>query len=100
MKRGVYLYLTAEYVDELKKRGANISKLVDDHLKSLVSPKLARLPPEKLAEINPNFQAILDFGRSHLEYHRQYPNVGKLWYKIAARKLGISVQRLKRLIKG
>ena len=100
VKRNVTLSLTHEYVDGLKKRGANISKLVDDHLKEVYGRKFARLPQEELAKINPEFKLILDFGRSHLEYHRQRPEVARQWYKEAAAKLGISVRRLKKLIGG
>lgn len=32
MKRGVYLYLTAENYEELKKRGVNVSREVDKYL--------------------------------------------------------------------
>ena len=100
MKRGVYLYLTTEYVDELKKRGANISKLVDDHLKKLIVRKSARMPLEKLIETNPKVKEILDYGRAHLEYHRDHPEIARQWYEEAANVLGISVRRLKRFIEG
>ena len=100
VKRNVTLSLTHEYVDELKKRGANISELVDGYLKKLIVRKSGRMTLEKLIETNPKVKEILDFGRTHLEYHRDHPETAKQWYEEAASALGISVRRLKRFIEG